>query len=95
MQVNPLMLLRNSKCKLCDLHKLARTVCIMGKGNPNAKLMLIGEAPGEEEDKSGIVFIGKAGKMLDSILTTLGITLEDVYITNLLSVILHLIVNLI
>lgn len=81
-QLNSLMSLRNSKCKLCDMHRSARHVCLMGVGPSNARVMLLGESPGEEEDKQGIPFIGKAGKMLDSILLELGLSREDMYVTN-------------
>lgn len=64
------------------MYKSARHVCLMGVGPTNAKIMIIGESPGEEEDKKGIPFIGKPGKMLDSILINLGIKKEDVYVTN-------------
>jgi DNA polymerase-1 len=54
----------------------------MGVGPSNARIMLLGESPGEEEDKKGIPFIGKSGKMLDSILIELGLNREDMYVTN-------------
>lgn len=64
------------------MHRSARHVCLMGVGPSNARVMLLGESPGEEEDKKGVPFIGKAGKMLDSILITLGLNREDMYVTN-------------
>lgn len=74
--------MRNSKCRLCDLNRSARNVCIVGTGPVGAKIMLIGEAPGDEEDKKGEPFIGKAGKMLDSILVNLGLDKKEMYVTN-------------
>lgn len=64
------------------MHRSARHVCLMGVGPSNARVMLLGESPGEEEDKIGIPFIGKAGKMLDSILINLGLNRKDMYVTN-------------
>jgi len=68
-------------CKKCDLHK-NRTNAVFGKGPINAKIMLIGEAPGREEDRKGIPFVGKAGKELDSMLSAAGIGIDEVFITN-------------
>ncbi len=70
-------------CKKCSLHE-ARTNCVFGTGNKNAKLMFIGEAPGEKEDLSGIPFVGAAGKLLDRFLEAVDIQREDVYIANIL-----------
>jgi len=53
------------------------------RGNPSAKLMVIGEAPGAEEDKQGKPFVGRSGQLLDSILGSVGFTENDVYITNI------------
>ncbi len=57
---------------------------VFGKGNPAAKIMFIGEAPGEKEDKEGVPFVGSAGKLLDKLLNSIGLSLEDVYIANIL-----------
>ncbi len=54
-------------CKLCPLHR-NRTKVVFGDGNPNSKIFLIGEGPGFEEDKSGKVFVGRSGQLLDKIL---------------------------
>ncbi len=81
-QLNSLMNIRDSKCKLCDLYKAARNVCLMGVGPSSAKIMLLGESPGEEEDIKGKPFIGKSGKMLDSILINLDLDRKDIYVTN-------------
>jgi uracil-DNA glycosylase family 4 len=68
-------------CKKCDLYK-NRTNAVFGKGPVNAEIMLIGEAPGREEDLQGIPFVGKAGKELDSMLSAAGIGIDEVFITN-------------
>lgn len=60
------------------------TNLVFGEGNPDARIMLIGEAPGFHEDKLGRPFIGQAGKVLDRMLSLAGIRREDVYITNVL-----------
>lgn len=56
---------------------------VFGEGSPNAQLMLIGEAPGEDEDLQGRPFVGRAGQLLDRILESVGIHREDIYITNI------------
>lgn len=70
-------------CTACALHE-ARTNCVFGVGNKNARLMFVGEAPGEKEDLSGIPFVGAAGKLLDKYLCAVDIPREDVYIANIL-----------
>jgi len=57
---------------------------VFGKGNPNAQIVLIAEAPGEKEAEQGIPFVGRAGKELDKLLQRIGLTLDDVYICNIL-----------
>jgi len=65
-------------CALCrDRNKL-----VFGVGNPNAQLVLVGEAPGREEDKQGIPFVGEAGQLLDRILFAMKLSREQVYICN-------------
>ena len=71
------------KCQKCPLAK-TRTNLVFGKGDPEAKLMFIGEAPGEQEDLSGLPFVGAAGKLLDKYLGFIGLTSDDVYIANIL-----------
>jgi len=66
-----------------DLRKNS-TNMVFGKGNADASIMFIGEAPGEQEDKQGIPFVGAAGRELDKLLRMIGLTLEDVYIANIL-----------
>lgn len=57
---------------------------VVGKGNLNADIMFVGEAPGKNEDEQGLPFVGKAGKNLDDMLSKVGLSLEDVYIANIL-----------
>lgn len=68
---------------VCEL-KDAATNMVFGKGNSDAKLFFIGEAPGEKEDLQGIPFVGRAGKELDKGLHSIGLSLDDVYIANIL-----------
>ncbi len=63
---------------------LAGTNLVFGTGNPNADLMLIGEAPGFQEDREGEPFVGKAGQLLNKILAAISFQREDVYIANIL-----------
>ncbi len=71
-------------CALCDLHK-TRTNIVFSSGNDNAKLFLIGEAPGEQEDLAGMPFVGRAGKLLDKYLGEAGLLREqDLYIANII-----------
>ena len=72
-----------SNCKACELHK-TRTNCVFGAGNQNADLLFVGEAPGDNEDKTGTPFIGRAGKLLNEYLDSVGIDRESVYIANIL-----------
>lgn len=60
-----------------------RTTFVFATGNPEAKLMLIGEAPGMEEERKGEPFVGKAGELLDKILQAMGLRRQDVYISNI------------
>lgn len=68
------------KCALCK----TRTNLVYGVGNERATLMFVGEAPGENEDKTGIPFVGAAGQLFDKYLISVGIRREDVYIANIL-----------
>lgn len=67
-----------SKCVLCE----QRTQTVFGEGDPDAKLMFIGEGPGETEDKTGRPFVGRAGDLLDKMIVAMGFKREDVYIAN-------------
>ena len=71
-----------SVCTKCDL-SLSRTNTVFGTGDPNSPLMLVGEGPGENEDATGLPFVGRAGKLLDDILAAVELTRQDVYITNI------------
>ena len=77
--------LRNScaTCQKCSLGA-TRTKSVFGVGNENARLMFVGEAPGEQEDLTGIPFVGRAGQLLDKFLFAVGIDRSDVYIANIL-----------
>ncbi len=66
----------------CDLKKSALRA-VWGSGNPQAKIVFIGEAPGKKEDETGIPFVGAAGKFLSKMLESISLTREDVYITNI------------
>lgn len=74
--------IRNPHCKLCPLHEGAQHVCLMGSGTKKAKIMIVGEAPGEREDDEHRAFVGPAGMLLDQLLEGAGIQREDCYITN-------------
>ena len=71
------------KCEKCELCK-TRTNLVFGVGSPNASLMFVGEAPGEQEDLAGIPFVGRAGKLLDKFLEAVEIDRNEVYIANIL-----------
>ena len=72
-----------SSCERCSLCK-TRTNCVFGVGNKNADIMFVGEAPGEQEDLSGVPFVGRAGQLLDKFLYAVDIDRNDVYIANIL-----------
>lgn len=68
---------RTEICKTC-------TNLVVGKGNPHAKILFVGEAPGRNEDLEGLPFVGAAGKNLDKLLAQVGLTLDDIYVANIL-----------
>ncbi len=70
-------------CQKCSLGT-TRTNFVFGVGNPNADVMIVGEAPGAEEDKQGVTFVGRAGKLLTDILKAIKFERDDVYIANIL-----------
>lgn len=70
-----------TRCKLCTL---GRRQVVFGVGNPKARLMFVGEAPGEEEDKQGEPFVGRAGQLLTKIIEAIGLTRDQVYIANVI-----------
>ena len=72
-----------ASCTRCALHQ-SRTQTVFGVGNPDADWMIIGEAPGAEEDRRGEPFVGRAGKLLDEMLRAVGQGREDVFIANIL-----------
>ena len=75
-------ILNNNICP--DLAKTA-TQLVMGHGNPRAKIVFIGEAPGKQEDIHGVPFVGAAGKLLDEMLASINLARSDVYITNIVN----------
>lgn len=70
------------KCRKCRLWKDAKNA-VPGEGPPNAQVMLVGQNPGAEEDKTGRPFVGRAGKFLNKVLTKNGFNREELFITNL------------
>src|SRR5437660_2749812 len=70
-------------CTRCPLHQ-GRTNAVFGAGNADAGLMFIGEAPGANEDRLGLPFVGAAGKLLDRLLEEIGLDRQDVWIGNVL-----------
>lgn len=72
-----------TSCTLCELSK-SRTNVVFGVGNRNADIMLVGEAPGENEDLQGEPFVGRAGMLLNQMLLAIGLERSEVYITNVL-----------
>ena len=68
-------------CTRCKLHK-GRNKIVFGDGNPKAQLVFVGEAPGADEDKQGIPFVGRAGKLLTQMIEAMGLQRQDVYICN-------------
>ncbi len=71
-------------CQRCKLAKLGRTQVVFGVGNPNASIMFVGEAPGFNEDQKGEPFVGAAGKLLDKLLESAGLSRSQVYIANVI-----------
>lgn len=69
-------------CQRCPLGK-TRTKLVYGQGNPKAEVLFLGEAPGEDEDLSGLAFVGKAGQLLTKMIEAMGFTRDDVYICNI------------
>lgn len=70
-------------CQACELYKTRKNI-VFAKGNPDASLMIVGEAPGESEDNQGQPFVGRSGELLTQMLASIGLTLDDVYIVNVL-----------
>lgn len=70
-------------CTRCDLHK-TRTQTVFGIGDRKARLMIVGEAPGRDEDQQGEPFVGRAGQLLNAMLKAIGLVRDQVYIANVL-----------
>jgi DNA polymerase len=70
-------------CTKCPLHE-TRAKAVFGAGNADAELMFVGEAPGAEEDRQGLPFVGRAGQLLNQLLGEIGMSREDVFIANVL-----------
>ena len=70
-------------CTRCKLHA-GRTTLVFGVGNPDADLMFVGEAPGRDEDREGIPFVGRAGQLLTRIIEAIDLRRDDVYIANVI-----------
>jgi uracil-DNA glycosylase len=68
-------------CKRCPLHK-GRHSIVFGQGDPNARLMFVGEGPGADEDAQGLPFVGRAGQLLNNMISAMGLQREEVYICN-------------
>jgi len=72
-----------AECTRCPLHE-TRTKAVFGAGDADAELMFVGEAPGAEEDRQGLPFVGRAGQLLNELLVEIGLSREQVFIANVL-----------
>ena len=70
------------ECTRCALHA-GRTKLVFGDGDPNARLMFVGEGPGADEDAQGLPFVGRAGQLLNNMITAMGLRRDQVYIANI------------
>ena len=70
-------------CTRCKLSKSRKNI-VFGQGDPNARLMFVGEAPGADEDVQGLAFVGRAGQLLTKIIEAMGLTRDDVFIANVI-----------
>ena len=86
MSATPLQELATSlhNCQRCKLAKMGRTQVVFGVGNPHASVMFVGEAPGFNEDQQGEPFVGAAGKLLNDLLQSAGLSRSDIYIANVI-----------
>ena len=73
-----------STCQKCPQLAATRTTVVFGSGHADADLMFVGEAPGANEDKQGLPFVGQAGRLLDTLLGEIGLTRGDVFVANVL-----------
>ncbi|MBM4328781.1 MAG: uracil-DNA glycosylase [Deltaproteobacteria bacterium] len=82
--LGPLDVVRNDlgECARCPLHRTRKKI-VFGEGAPAARLMFVGEGPGADEDLQGKPFVGRAGQLLTRMIEAMGLTREDVYITNI------------
>lgn len=80
--VSPLDPLADHSCTLCLLHEYTERVCVMGSGDPKSRIMILGEAPGGNEARTGRVFSGRAGQLLDAALEAAGLDRDSVYVSN-------------
>jgi uracil-DNA glycosylase family 4 len=71
-----------TSCQACPLGNQGRTQVVFGKGSAQATLMFVGEGPGKDEDTQGAPFVGRSGKLLTQIIEAMGLTRDDVYISN-------------
>jgi DNA polymerase len=79
----PQLAQRVAGCTACELHR-TRTQTVFGVGDQRARLMVVGEAPGADEDRQGEPFVGRAGQLLDAMLAAIGLARDQVYIANIL-----------
>lgn len=86
MTLTPLEELAKSlvNCERCKLAKLGRSQVVFGVGNPHASIMFVGEAPGSNEDLKGEPFVGAAGKLLNDLLASAGLSRDQIYIANVI-----------
>jgi len=70
------------KCQMCPLGSLGRKNIVFGEGNPDAKLMFIGEGPGQKEDELCRPFVGRSGQLLTKVLEAIGLSRQKIFITN-------------
>jgi len=86
MTLTPLQDLAQSlvNCQHCKLAKLGRSQVVFGVGNPHASIMFVGEAPGFNEDQKGEPFVGAAGKLLNDLLASAGLSRDQIYIANVI-----------
>jgi DNA polymerase len=70
-------------CTRCPLAYAGRRTIVFGDGDPNARLLFVGEGPGADEDASGIPFVGKAGQLLNNMIAAMGLRRDQVYIANI------------
>ena len=86
MELTPLQDLAQSLvgCERCKLAKLGRSQVVFGVGNPHASIMFVGEAPGFNEDQKGEPFVGAAGKLLNDLLASAGLSRDQIYIANVI-----------